>query len=374
MDFYGLIITAQMLAGYASKIIDFGSNSVCAKHVSINRNDKDKLSEVVCSVLSVRSILWVICFCLYFCVVMLVPTYREYKVLFILSYGLTFNDILFPQYFFQGIEKMKYITIINISVKLLFIVLIFLVVKDKSDYLYVPVFYTIGYLLAGLVALWTIFKKMAIKFKVPNRGAMMVYVKDSSAIFATDLICTIKDRFNYFFIGGFAGMANVVVYDLGVKINSLLVKPMQIISTVLFPRFAKSRDTKMFKKILMVIALLEVVIVLLVNVFLPWIVDFFIDKPIDLMPLRLFTLAPIMLSVSSFVASNLFVAFGYNKYVLYSILITTATYIVSLLTVHVTHTLDSVYSFVIVALASYFSELLYRIIKANIILKKETNR
>ena len=54
MEIYGLVITAQALASYASKIIDFGSNRVCAKHVSINREDKNKLSEIVNSVFFVR--------------------------------------------------------------------------------------------------------------------------------------------------------------------------------------------------------------------------------------------------------------------------------------------------------------------------------
>ena len=57
IDNYGLIITAQVLASYASKIIDFGSNRVCAKHVSINRASKAKLSEIVSSVLVVRTVL-----------------------------------------------------------------------------------------------------------------------------------------------------------------------------------------------------------------------------------------------------------------------------------------------------------------------------
>ena len=35
-EIYGIVLTAQMLASYASLFIDFGSNFVCAKHVSIN--------------------------------------------------------------------------------------------------------------------------------------------------------------------------------------------------------------------------------------------------------------------------------------------------------------------------------------------------
>ena len=68
LDLYGLVISAQVLVSYATIIIDFGSNSVCAKNISINRNNPEKLSEIVCSVLSVRVILWCLCFVVYFIV------------------------------------------------------------------------------------------------------------------------------------------------------------------------------------------------------------------------------------------------------------------------------------------------------------------
>lgn len=371
MDLYGLIITAQALAGYATIIIDFGSNSVCAKHVSQYRDNKAKLSEIVCSVLILRSLLWIACLAVYVAVVMLVPVYRSHLWLFLLSYGLTFNDVLFPQYFFQGIEKMKYTAIINLIVKLVFIVLVFVVVRNADDYLFVPLLYTIGYVLAGILSLRTIFKKMEIPFTKPSWPSMMVFVKDSAPIFLTNLICTIKDKLNYFLIGGFSGMGNVVVYDLGIKINSILVKPVNIISTVLFPYFALKRDTKKLKKIIFLTGCLAVLVVVAVNIFLTYIVDFFVHQEIDLMPLRLFTLAPIFLSISSLISSNLFVAFGYNRYVLYSILVTTTAYFVALAYFFFTHQMNSVYSFVMIALASYFVEFVYRMIVSNKIIKIE---
>ena len=104
-ELYGVVLSAQMLASYASLVIDFGSNGVCAKHVSVNRNDVSKLSEIVNSIISVRFVFFFGCFLLYIGVVYLVPQYRAYYLLFLLTYGLTFNDLLFPQFFFQGIEN-----------------------------------------------------------------------------------------------------------------------------------------------------------------------------------------------------------------------------------------------------------------------------
>lgn len=371
IDNYGLIITAQVLASYASKIIDFGSNRVCAKHVSINRASKAKLSEIVSSVLVVRTVLWLICFAIYMAVVLVVPNYKSYIVLFLCSYFLTLNEVLFPQYFFQGMERMKYISIINIIVKLLFILLVFVLVKNESDMSIVPLMYAIGYALAGIFSMHIITSRMGLKLYIPSIEEMRIYVKDSLPIFATDMICTIKDKLSYFIIGAYCGMGEVVIYDLGLKINGLLIKPTQIVSTVLFPRFAKNRNTKQLKTITFWVFVFAVAMVALTNVFLPFIVKFFIDESIDLIPLRIFSLAPIVLSVSSFLSSNFFVAFGYNKYLLYSIIVTTIVYIVTLVIMLITHNLGTIYSFVILALISYLAELVYRLLMTSKILKQD---
>lgn len=371
MELYGVIITAQILASYASIFINFGSNEVCAKHISVNREDKDKLSEIVSSVLIIRAVIWLSAFFVYLMVVFGIPKYREHALLFILMYGITTNELLFPQYFFQGIEKMKYSTLINILIKLVFILLVFVVVQKPDDYLYVPILYSVGYIIGGVVAIWIVFKKERIIFCLPSISQALFYIKDSSALFFTDLVCTIKDKFNYLLLGSFCGMANVVVYDLGMKIYGLASKPASIVSVVFFPHSAKTRSITQFKKVLWMIVVIDMLIILLVNIFLPFIVDFFIDEQIDLMPLRLFSIAPLFSTVGAYIVQNLCIAYGYNKYVLYSILVTTSVYIVILVIFYFTHFLGNLYAFVLLAVISYFAEFVYRLIAYKSILHKE---
>ncbi len=370
-ELYGVVLSAQMLASYASLIIDFGSNGVCAKHVSINRNDSNKVAEIVNSVILVRFLFFIGCFLIYLAVVFLIPQYRPYFFLFILTYGLTFNDLLFPQFYFQGMENMKAITIINIITKFVFIILVFVVVKSPDDYLYVPLLYSLGYTLGGIYSLYLIYHVQRIKFYIPSLDTLRYYVKDCSPLFANDLICTVKDKVNYMFVGIFAGMGNVVIYDLALKLHSLLTKPMQILTTVLLPRFAANRNVNQLKKVIAISFCVAFFLVILTNIFLPQIVEFFIHEQIELVPLRLFLIAPLLVSVSSVISSNLFIAFGYNKYVLYSIIITTIVYIMSFVGLLLSGCLNSIYAFVVLALISYFTEFIYRSIKAVRIFKKE---
>lgn len=370
-ELYGWVITSEVLAGYGTIVVNFGTDRICSKYVSIHRDNVNKLSEIVSSVLVARTFLFMASFAIYIVIVMMIPSYSEHLLLFVFAFGINFNEWLFPQFFFQGIEKMKYTSLLNIGIKVVFITLIFLVIKKPSDYVFVPLLYAIGFLLGGLSSLYIIFYKMKIRFMKPSKRQMLFYLKESGWLFSTDVICTIKDKFNYFFLGA-ASMGNVVIYDLGSKITVLLTKPGTILATVFFPRFAKNRDPKQFVKVLMVLASFVLLLVIVVNIFMSQIAWLMLHEEIDLLPLRIFSLAPLFLTISSFVMSNLIIAFGYNKYALYSILVTVAGYLIILFTIYITHNLGSLYAFVLLAVTSYFIEMVYRLYVANRVIKKES--
>lgn len=369
-DLYGLVITAQILSSYATIVVKFGFDSVSARHVSIWRNDNSKLSEIVSSILSLRLILWIISFVIYFAIVFTVPIYRQHFLLFIFSFGVTLNVLLFPQFFFQGIERMEVITFINIGIQTVFIILTFLLIKSPKDYLYVPLLHAVGYLLGGLVSLYIIFHKHHIVFARPTREQAKFYLKDAFPLFATNAVCTIKDKLNYLLLGAFVNMGEVVVYDVGSKLTSLAIEPLTIISTVIFPKMAQNHSNSLFRKIGFVIFLAIILIVLLVNIFLHPIVFFLIGKEVPLLPIRLYLLSPLFLGIGSYVGSCLIVARGYNKYMFYSIIITTTAYLFILIILFFTHQLNTVMSFISLTVISYLVEMIYRLTVAYRVIHK----
>lgn len=370
-ELYGLVLTAQMLASYATIIVRFGFDSVSSRHISINRDDKSKLSEIMSSILTMRGGLWVVSFIFYIAVVLLIPVYRENLLLFLFSYGLTLNVLLFPQFFFQGIEKMKFITIINVIIQAIFIVLTFIVIKEPSDYIFVPLLHAVGYLIGGIISLYIIFHRYGIEFRMPKKSEAEYYFKDALPLFTTDAVCTIKDKLNYLLLGLSVGMSEVVIYDVGSKLTSLAIQPLTIINTVLFPKMAKDRNDNHFKKIGMMVTVAIIAMVIVINLFLEPIVYILIGKPVPLLPVRILLLSPIFLGMSSYISSSLIVARGYNKYMFYSILVTTATYVILLLVLFVLGQLNTVMSFIALTVVSYFVELLYRVFIANKILTKQ---
>lgn len=371
METYGLVITASILAGYATIIVRFGFDAISARHVSLNREDKDKLSEIMSSIISIRFVLWIISFLIYIVVVLLIPLYRGHFLLFLYSFGLTLNTLLFPRFFFQGIEKMKYVTIINVLIQFVFVVLTFVVIKGPEDYLYVPLLHTCGYFLGGIVSFYIIYGQYKLKFQIPNHKIRLYYFKDALPLFSTDAICTIKDRLNYILLGFCVGMENVVVYDVGSKIMGISLEPTNIINTVIFPKMARDKSDMQFKHVAIIMLVMLSAMVVVVNIFLHPIVWFLVGKEIELLPVRLYTLAPLLVGFSGFINQQLIIGRGYNRYVLYSIIVTTIAYLVALGSLFFTGHLNTVTAFVGLTVLSYFVELVYRILVAKRILKKK---
>lgn len=62
------------------------------------------------------------------------------------------SEILFPVWFYQGVEKMKYITLIRFTSIFFYTVTVFIFIKNESDYLLIPLLQSLGWLLSGVIS------------------------------------------------------------------------------------------------------------------------------------------------------------------------------------------------------------------------------
>lgn len=257
-DIYGKVIFAQALMAYFSIVINFGFNISATKDVAENQNDNAKLSEIVSSVFSLKIILWLFCLIGILVLISVVPTLRNDSSLYLLSFGMCFNELFFQQYFFQGIEKMKYITVINAISRIFFFVLIFILVKSTDDYLKVPLLNLLGSLIGGIYALYIIIAKEGVQLFLPKRSVVCKYFKESAPFFLSRISSVVINKTNTILLGSFVGYTSVAFYDLAQKILSVLLIPFDILNQVTYPHIAKTKDMALVKKILLGVLLFSI--------------------------------------------------------------------------------------------------------------------
>lgn len=367
-DIYGNVILAQIVVSYFSIFIDFGFKKISAKAISENSENKIKLSVIMSSILTLRFAAWLIGFVFYLILILLVETYNTYFWLYLFSYGFTFNELLTSQFYFQGIEKMKFMTLINFISRVFIIVGVYSLIKTEADYLYVPIIYSISFFISGLYSLYIIFYNHKISLIIPRYSELKSRIKDSSPIFFSNVLTAIKDKTGFIVIGQSIGTSELAVYDLAYKLMNLLTKPIGVLSTVMLPRIAKEKNIKLFFRTLKMSVIGTALLWILMNYFLPEIVYFFLDTYSFIHEIRLFLISAIILSISSIISFNLFIPFGLNIYLFRSILITVSVYVLVLVFLFFFN-LVSLDSIILLTLCSFLLELLYRLYIARKFLK-----
>ncbi|ENV14906.1 flippase [Acinetobacter guillouiae] len=187
-DKFGLLAFATAIIGYFIVLTDYGFNFTATREVTLHRDDKDKLSEIFSSVMIIKFLLFVISFFILTLLIILFKKFSSDPWLYYLTFGTVLGQILFPVWFFQGVEQMRYITIINIVSKILFTIAIFVLVKQSSDYLLVPLLTSLGAIFAGIYSLFLVYKRFDIKFKIQKIHILISYLKGGSNLFYTSVL------------------------------------------------------------------------------------------------------------------------------------------------------------------------------------------
>ena len=305
---YGTVVFAQAVVTYFNILVVFGFNFTAAKEVSIHRDSPKKLSEIISAVTIIKTLFLILSLLLISCY-MFYTSKMDYS-LYYLSFWICINEILFPTWFFQGIEEMKYITFINFGIRILFIGMIFVFIKSPEDYLFFPLLNGIGSLLAGIISFSLLYGKYKLQLiKVPLKR-LIEYVKSSYHLFISNVSIQIYVNANKIIIGHFLGMREVTYYDLAEKITNMGKIPQSMISQVLYPKISLEKNSVFLRKVLKGSILMNVFLYLIVFLFSNQIVAYFGGNEIVL---RILFLTVPIIGISNVLMVLTLLPFGYNK-------------------------------------------------------------
>ena len=315
LDLYGVIVFAQTIITYVSLVINFGFNMSGAKNVAICKENKELLSRIVSSTYLCKLILWSICVVVYFSIISIVPFFKEHYWVYSLSFLLTFNELLLPIWFFQGIENMKYITIVNMLARLLFVIAIFLFIHEREDYLLVPLLNGLGAVVAGILSLYIVLGRERVRLSViPIRELRSAY-KESFPLFVSTLSTQIYVNVNKLVIGSFLGMSEVSIYDLVEKVLNLMKLPISMVSQAVFPKISREKNIHFVNKIMFLLAGAVFIGYMFVFIASRQIVYLFTGAYVNdaIVVIRILGVSAIIISFNCFLGGNRLVPFGFSS-------------------------------------------------------------
>jgi len=237
---FGLIAFAQALMQYFMIVTDYGFSITATKEISLCRHEHAKVSKAFSSVMIVKIALAFLSLVALGIIVYFIPRFRNDWPVYILSFGTVIGNTIFPIWFFQGTEKMKYITNLNIFGGVAYAFFIFIFVRNQGDYLLVPLINSGVLLITGLLGQYIVLKKFRIAFKFEGYINVKQQLKAGWDIFISVAAINAYTTARVFILGLLTNNIVTGYYSVAEKIaNACQTFPLDSFSRAIFPRLSK---------------------------------------------------------------------------------------------------------------------------------------
>ncbi|KZE82830.1 hypothetical protein AV926_06215 [Myroides marinus] len=241
-DVYGVVVYCQSIVAFLGLFITYGFNITVTKQIAENSSDLLMLSKLFWGTIFLKTFIFFLIFIMLLISTYIFPFLGEYREIYILTYIMHVGTVLFPDWFFQGIERMQNITLVMIITKLLAVGIIFLGVNGQSDLLVVPITFSLTMILAGVLGVFIAVKKYQMYLCFPSYDFYKEQLKGGWAYFFSTITANSKDYLNTFLIGVFLNYNAVAIYDLCNKIVKVLVIPASMFSQAVFPKLSREKS------------------------------------------------------------------------------------------------------------------------------------
>ena len=273
LEKFGLVAFAQAFMSYFIIFIDYGFNLTATREIALNKNDNPKLVSIVNTILQTKIILCLLSFLVLLLIVFFFPYFSQHSSLYYCSFLLVVGQVLIPTWFFQGIEQMKYLTYLNLVAKIIFTILIFILITKPNDFVYIPVFYSLGNIVSGIAALAIMHKKFNIHFSYNPDFRFLEELKKGWYVFLSNFSINAYTNSNLFILGLFASNIVLGYYSIADKILYAFRQILNIFFNATYPQACQKANInhlelrRFFKKyfypFLIVIVLLCLILFLL---------------------------------------------------------------------------------------------------------------
>ena len=114
VDNFGIFSFATAIVAFFAVITDYGFNFSATREISVNKFNKTEITKIYSSVMTLKIILMLLSFLILCIMVFFIPKFNDNLLIYLLCYGVVLGQVLFPVWFFQGMEQMQFITVVNV--------------------------------------------------------------------------------------------------------------------------------------------------------------------------------------------------------------------------------------------------------------------
>lgn len=248
---YGLYAYSTSLVFLFITFINFGFDLPAAQQVALHTHDKQRLEQILSNVQTAKIYLELVAIACYALLMAVVPVMSAMPLVFGLTFLQTLTFILFPQWYYQGLQNMKVVTYIQLGFRIMSLPFIFILIHTPHDVWIFALIASLTSLIGGITS-W-----LMIRFidGLHIRWASLPDVKrtcqQAIPFCGSNIIGIAKEQGMILLTGSFLGMADVAIYDLA---NKIMLIPRTILSKLndaLYPKLVVMADRRINRKVLL---------------------------------------------------------------------------------------------------------------------------
>lgn len=318
---FGAVVFVQGIIQYFVLFTDYGFNLLGPKEIAQHDSIKER-GKIFSSIFCAKLILLLISTIVFICMLIGAKYINDIDItLYSVVYLIVIGNVIFPVWFFQGIQQMRYITIVNIIGRFLSVACIFYFVKAPSDYILAGLFQAIVPLIAGICSWIILWKKYREVFILPKfQNVKQVFI-DAWEIFTSTIAINLYTASNIVFLGLLTNNTIVGYFSGAQKIIQNINQLISPVTQAIYPYVSKIASNskndalKILRKIVLILGGGNFIISILIFIFAEWIVDLLLGNGYEqsVLLLRILSFLPFIISLSNIFGIQTMLVFGMKK-------------------------------------------------------------
>ena len=134
VDKIGLVGFVDNTVNYFLLFATMGVSFIGVREIAATKNNEVECNKTFSSILGMNIGFTVVALIIYFSCIQLIPHLKQYEELFYLGSAKILFTVFLVEWFFSGIEDFRYITMRSLLVKLLYVIMVFVLVRGQEDY------------------------------------------------------------------------------------------------------------------------------------------------------------------------------------------------------------------------------------------------
>lgn len=270
-DGIGDIAFAAAVMIWFQTVAEWGFNLTATRDIAVNRENPQKVNHIFTSVFISRVLLMIVSGLVLAILIWLIPKFRANWLILFYTFLMIPGQVLACDWLFQGLEKMKYMTILNVLARTIFTALIFIFIKQPTDYVLQPLFLSLGFIVSGAISFYIILGPYKVRLTKVTLADIGATIKSSADVFINTILPNFYNAFSVMLLGFWGGPYYNGIYDAGHKCVNISNTLFGVMSRAFFPFLSRRIDRhNIYQKISLAGAIL---CALVLFIFAPLIID-----------------------------------------------------------------------------------------------------